>query len=122
MVYVHSDAEVALKDSEEEVTPTFPIGYSRADIHMHTNLGDGWASPARVVEEATRQGLQVIAITDHDHVEGAKRVEELIAQRNSSLQVVRGVEVSTRQGHLIGLFVKNAPKAMRPVEESIKDI
>ena len=43
MVYVNSDAQVALKDSEKEVTPTFPSGYSRADIHMHTNLGDGWA-------------------------------------------------------------------------------
>ena len=41
MVYAHSDAQVALNDSEEEVTRTFPIGYSRADIHMHTNLGDG---------------------------------------------------------------------------------
>ena len=122
MTYVHADAHVASKDSEEEVTPAFPIGYSRADIHRHTNLGDGWASPARVVEEATHRGLPLIAITDHDHVEGAKRVEDVIFQQNSSLQMIRGVEVSTRQGHLLGLFVKKAPKAMRPVEESIEDI
>jgi predicted metal-dependent phosphoesterase TrpH len=122
MTYVHADAHVALKDSEEEVTPTFPIGYSRADIHMHTNLGDGWASPARVVEEATHRGLPLIAITDHDHIEGAKRVLEIIYQQNCSVQMITGVEVSTRQGHLLGLFVKKAPKAMRPVEESIEDI
>ena len=122
MIYAHSDAHIALKDSEKEVTPTFPGGYSRADIHMHTNLGDGWASPARVVEEATRQGLPLIAITDHDHVEGAKRVQELIYQQNSSLQMITGVEVSTRQGHLLGLFVTKAPKAMRSVEESIENI
>src|SRR5437867_7363167 len=122
MVYANSDVQGALKDSEEEVTPTFPIGYSRADIHMHTNLGDGWASPARVVEEATRRGLPLIAITDHDHIEGAKRVQELIHQQNNSLQMITGVEVSTRQGHLLGLFVTKAPKAMRPVEQSIEDI
>ena len=116
MVYVQS------KDSEKAVTLTVPSGYNRADIHMHTNLGDGWASPARVVEEATRLGLPLIAITDHDHVEGAKRVQELIYQRNSSLQMITGVEVSTRQGHLLGLFVSKAPKAMRSVEESIEDI
>src|SRR6266568_5309851 len=121
MVYANSDAQDALKDSEE-VTPPSPNGYSRADIHMHTNLGDGWASPARVVEEATRRGLRLIAVTDHDHVEGAKRVEELIGQQNSPLQVITGVEVSTRHGHLLGLFVKKAPKAMRPVEESIESI
>src|SRR6266487_4428602 len=120
MVYANSDAQVALKDSK--VTPPSPNGYSRADIHMHTNLGDGWASPARVIEEATRKGLRLIAITDHDHLEGAKRVEELLARQNNALQLITGVEVSTRQGHLLGLFVKKAPKAMRSVEESIETI
>ncbi len=101
---------------------TTPTGYSRADIHMHTNLGDGWASPARVIEESTRRGLRIIAITDHDHIEGAKRVEELLAPQNNTLQMITGVEVSTRQGHLLGLFVKKVPKAMRSVEESIEAI
>jgi predicted metal-dependent phosphoesterase TrpH len=122
MADVHSDAQAGLKDSEEEVTPTYSVGYSRADIHMHTNLGDGWASPERVVEEATRRGLPIIAVTDHDHVEGAKRVQDLIYQQNSHLQMITGVEVSTRQGHLLGLFVTKAPKALRSVEESIENI
>jgi predicted metal-dependent phosphoesterase TrpH len=113
--------EVVLQDTEDVIL-TSPNGYSRADIHMHTNLGDGWASPARVVEEATRQGLPLIAITDHDHIEGAKRVQELIYQHNSSLQMITGVEVSTRHGHLLGLFVTKAPKALKSVEESIEDI
>ncbi len=106
----------------DEFHPFTSNGYSRADIHIHTNLGDGWTSPARIIEEATRRGLRLIAVTDHDHIEGAKRVEELLAQLNSPLQMVTGVEVSTRQGHLLGLFVKKAPKAMRPVEESIEAI
>jgi predicted metal-dependent phosphoesterase TrpH len=98
-------------------------GYSKADIHMHTNLGDGWASPAKVIEQATQRGLQVIAITDHDHVEGAKRVADLLAQQETPpFQLIRGVEVSTRQGHLLGLFVERAPKALRSVEESIEAI
>ena len=97
-------------------------GYSRADTHMHTNLGDGMASPARLIEEATRKGLQVIAITDHDHVEGAKRVAELVAQQKRMLHVITGVEVSTRQGHLLGLFVSKAPQALKSVEASIEAI
>lgn len=99
-----------------------PISYSRADIHMHTNLGDGWASPARVIEEATRRKLALIAVTDHDHLEGAKRVEELLSKQNHPLQLITGVEVSTRQGHLLGLFVKKAPKPGKSVEESIEAI
>ena len=96
--------------------------YSRADTHMHTNLGDGLVSPACVIEEATRRGLEVIAITDHDHMEGAKRVAELVAQQGSMFQVITGVVVSTRQGHLLGLFVKKAPKALQSVEASIEAI
>ncbi len=94
----------------------------RADIHMHTNLGDGWASPRRVIQIALQRGLQVIAITDHDHVEGAKRVADLLAQQQVPLQMITGVEVSTRQGHLLGLFVQRAPRALRSVEESIEAI
>lgn len=94
----------------------------RADLHMHTNLGDGWISPARLVETAQGRGLSVIAVTDHDHVEGARRVEELLHEQGSPMRMITGVEVSTRQGHLIGLFVQRAPKPMRPVEESIDAI
>ncbi|GAA1899328.1 PHP domain-containing protein [Asanoa iriomotensis] len=95
----------------------------RADLHTHTNRGDGWISPARLVGEATRRGLSVIAVTDHDHVEGARRVAEILdASQHPTLQLITGVEVSTRQGHLLGLFVEHAPKPMRSVEESIDAI
>ena len=101
---------------------TTTTGYSRADIHMHTNLGDGWASPAQILKIALLRGLRLIAITDHDHLEGAQRVADLLAQQELPLEMITGVEVSTRQGHLLGLFVKKAPHALRPVEESIEAI
>ena len=97
--------------------------YSKADLHMHTNLGDGWASPRQVVEQAIARQLQVIAVTDHDHVEGAKRVADLLAgYEMPPFEMITGVEVSTRQGHLLGLFVRRAPKALKSVEESIEAI
>jgi len=93
-----------------------------ADLHLHTNLGDGWISPARLVETARLRRLAVIAVTDHDQVEGARRVEELLAKQNSAVRMITGVEVSTRHGHLLGLFVTKAPRPMRPVQESIDAI
>ncbi len=103
---------------ESAKTASTPVGYSRADIHMHTNLGDGWASPARVIQEAMHRKLALIAVTDHDHLEGAKRVEELLEKQKNPLKLITGVEVSTRQGHLLGLFVKKAPKPRRSVAPS----
>jgi predicted metal-dependent phosphoesterase TrpH len=64
----------------------------------------------------------LIAVTDHDHLEGARRVEAVLAERRSPLSMITGVEVSTRNGHLLGLFVTKAPRPMRPAEESIDAI
>ncbi|WP_170321427.1 PHP-associated domain-containing protein [Acrocarpospora pleiomorpha] len=97
-------------------------GIGRADLHMHTNLGDGWISPARLVQTAILRQLTLIAVTDHDHVEGARRVEELLSEQNCTVRMITGVEVSTRHGHLLGLFVKKAPRPLRPVQESIDAI
>ncbi len=119
MEHTSLETEQDVSISQQTMPPT---GYGRADLHMHTNLGDGWASPAKVIEVAIARGLNLIAVTDHDHIEGAKRVADLLAQGNYPLRLITGVEVSTRQGHLLGLFVKKAPKHLRPVEESIDAI
>jgi predicted metal-dependent phosphoesterase TrpH len=103
-------------------TPLASDRLGRADIHMHTNLGDGTASPAKVLAEAERRHLDVIAITDHDHLEGYKRVVDLLEKSGSALGVIPGIEVTTRQGHLLGLWVQQPPKMMRSVEASIDAI
>ena len=97
-------------------------GFSRADLHMHTNLGDGTASPRRVLEIAKQRGLKVIAITDHDHMEGAKHVQELIDRDGSDIEMIWGCEVTTREGHFIGLFMKRPIKFLMRIEGAIEAI
>jgi predicted metal-dependent phosphoesterase TrpH len=75
-----------------------------------------------LIQEATRRQLSLIAVTDHDQIDGARRVEAIVAEQEPALSVITGVEVSTRSGHLLGLFVRKAPRPMRPVEESIDAI
>ena len=94
----------------------------RADLHLHTTSGDGWISPARLVRTAMLRQLNVIAVTDHDHVEGARRVEQVLADQGAAVRMITGVEVTTRHGHLLGLFVKKAPRPMRAAEEAIDAI
>ena len=114
-----------------ETTGAASAPRGRADLHLHTNLGDGTASPERVLREARQRGLDVIAITDHDHLEGAKRVTDLLQRDHArqtddtappAPQVIWGCEVTTRQGHFIGLFLREPPKMLRHVEETIEDI
>ncbi len=96
---------------------------AKADLHLHTNLGDGTASPQRVLEEARRRGLKVIAITDHDHLEGAKRMQELIDREGvTDVQMIWGCEVTTREGHFIGLFMQRRVKMLARVEDAIDAI
>ena len=77
----------------------------RADLHMHTTFSDGWPEPHQLVEHARLAGLDVIAVTDHDTIEGALRALEHAAARRS-VEVVVGEEVSSRDGHIVGLFLE----------------
>jgi len=82
----------------------------RADLHMHTTASDGWPSPQQLVDHASNIGLDVIAVTDHDTIEGALRAAEHAARR-TKLHVVVGEEVSSRDGHIVALFIE---KKIRP--------
>jgi predicted metal-dependent phosphoesterase TrpH len=78
----------------------------RADIHLHTNHSDGWPEPWQVVEHAARHtDLDLIAVTDHDTIDGALRAAEY-ASRLRRPEVIIGEEVSSRDGHVVGLFLK----------------
>ena len=77
-----------------------------ADLHLHTTFSDGWPAPAQLIRHvARRTRLDVIAVTDHDTIEGALRAREL-AQAFTRPHVVVGEEVSTRDGHVVGLFLE----------------
>ena len=77
----------------------------RADLHMHTTFSDGWPEPRGLVDHACVTGLNVIAVTDHDTIEGALRASDH-AVAHSKLHVVVGEEVSSRDGHIVGLFLE----------------
>jgi predicted metal-dependent phosphoesterase TrpH len=78
----------------------------QADLHLHTSYSDGWPEPAELLRYvAERTDLDVVAVTDHDTVEGALRAAEL-AERMARPRVIVGEEVSTRDGHVVGLFLE----------------
>jgi predicted metal-dependent phosphoesterase TrpH len=93
-----------VKPSGVPCTPMLAPG--RADLHMHTTASDGWPTPQELVDHAARRAsLSVIAVTDHDTIEGALRAREHAAKR-SRLHVIVGEEVSSRDGHIVALYLE----------------
>ena len=81
---------------------------SRVDLHLHSTVSDGKFSPAEIVGKAAEHGLTIIAITDHDSVDGVVPALE-VAKSFPGMNVISGVEISTDvpQGeiHVLGYFV-----------------
>ena len=78
-----------------------------ADLHIHTYYSDSTSSPEEVVEEAIKNGLSCIAITDHDIVDGY--APALKAAQGRDLEVIPGIELSAefegRDIHILGYFI-----------------
>jgi predicted metal-dependent phosphoesterase TrpH len=73
---------------------------------MHTTASDGWPTPHELVDHAARRArLDLIAVTDHDTIEGALRAREYAAKR-ARFHVIVGEEVSSRDGHIVALFLE----------------
>jgi predicted metal-dependent phosphoesterase TrpH len=90
-----------------------------ADLHLHSLASDGLMTPEALVDHAEHVSrLDVIAITDHDELSAAFVAREYAARRGYHVQVAVGVEVTTREGHLLALFLEARPPALRPALET----
>jgi predicted metal-dependent phosphoesterase TrpH len=78
----------------------------KADLQIHSDLGDGLSPIESILDHAERVGLDVIALTDHDDIRGAFALRDLAARRASAIEIVAGMEVTTRSGHLLALWVE----------------
>ncbi len=94
----------------------------RADVQLHSDLGDGLSSPEAILEAAERAGMDVMAITDHDDIRASFQARDEAARRGSRVEVIPGIEVTTRSGHLLALYVEGELPMLRPLAEAIVDI
>ncbi|OLC10353.1 MAG: hypothetical protein AUH39_02320 [Chloroflexi bacterium 13_1_40CM_67_9] len=94
----------------------------RADLHVHSDLGDGLSSIEEILDAAERAGLDAIALTDHDDIRGAFALRELAARRASPVSVIPGVEVTTRSGHLLALWIEDEVPMFCSLVEAVSRI
>ncbi|MEW6686684.1 MAG: PHP domain-containing protein [Candidatus Edwardsbacteria bacterium] len=94
------------------------------DLHIHTTFSDGALTPEQVVKEAKTAGLEAIAITDHDALEGV--ISALQIAKNEKIELIPGVELSTLVGekdiHIIGYYLdlenKNLLQALKKFRDA----
>jgi predicted metal-dependent phosphoesterase TrpH len=98
-------------------------GRGKADMHLHTLYSDGTVEVRSLLDHVERQtDLDLIAITDHERIDGALRAREIHAAGGHSFELVVGEEVTTRRGHLLALFIEERIPALRSIEETLERI
>ena len=67
----------------------------RIDLHIHTNVSDGALTPKEVIDEAVKNNVSVIAISDHDTID-AYDDELFLYAKSKNIQLINAVEISTK--------------------------
>lgn len=100
-----------------------PEGFSKADYHIHTSVGDAVCTPEEIIDHvANNTDISVLAITDHDQIKGAIAAQEYAKKKHYKLEVIVGEEVSSLKGHVIGLFMKQRIKRYTSLPKTVEMI
>ncbi len=79
----------------------------KTDLHTHTSFSDGHLNPKELLKKASRQGIEVISITDHDSVNAFEVAKNF--EGKFDIEVIPGVEISSdirdSEVHILGYFI-----------------
>lgn len=76
---------------------------NRIDLHIHTNFSDGELSPKEIIDEAVKNNVSVISITDHDSIDAySSELYDYAKFRN--IKIINGIEISTKYKN-IGIHI-----------------
>lgn len=93
------------------------------DLHTHSTASDGEKSPSELVFAAKESGLSVLALTDHDTVDGLQEASE--AAKKAGMVFVPGIELNiqwpTGEFHLLGLGLKEMSASMKSLLWALKN-
>jgi len=80
----------------------------RLDLHTHSKYSpDSWINPARLEKILIKRGLDGMAVTDHNSIQGGMAIKSLFKEKIA----IPGVEYRTKIGDLIGLFIQEEIKS-----------
>ena len=89
------------------------------DLHTHSDCSDGQLAPADLVALAIKNGVDVLALTDHDTLSG---IDRAIVAAGDALKIIPGIELSAqwsgRNIHIVGL---NVDVRHKPLQQAVKE-
>ncbi len=81
----------------------------RIDLHSHTTASDGRLEPKDLVDRALSFDIEVLAITDHDTVDGLAPAKQYVQDNQLPIKIINGIEISTvwqnKDIHIVGLNI-----------------
>jgi predicted metal-dependent phosphoesterase TrpH len=92
----------------------------KADLHIHSSIGDGLASVEEILDWVENEtDLDLISITDHDDLTASMIAREIASRRNYRFDFIAGMEITTRAGHLLAYGLERPVRMLMPLERSI---
>jgi len=90
----------------------------KVDLHVHTCYSyDGLITEKDLLFYAKKNGLDSVAVTDHNRIDGALKLS-----KEKNFSIIPGIEISSKNGHIIGLNVQEPIPKNLSVEETIDKI
>ncbi len=94
-----------------------------ADLHVHSHHSKDSKSKVKdIVYTALKRGLNALAITDHDTLNGSLEAVELVREENLDLLILPGMEVSTSDGHLLAYGISREVDSGMSMVDTIKAV
>ncbi|MFO7872623.1 MAG: PHP domain-containing protein [Candidatus Undinarchaeales archaeon] len=90
------------------------------EMHVHSDYSDGLMSVREIAERVKELGLDGFALTDHNTIEGHSEARKIA--KKLDLKFIPGLEISAKEGHIIGLGISKKIKRGLTAEKTVERI
>jgi predicted metal-dependent phosphoesterase TrpH len=90
----------------------------KIDLHVHTHYSyDSLITPEELIFYAKKHGLDSVAVTDHDRIDSALKIA-----KEAGFLIISGMEISSSNGHILGLNVEELIPKRLSADETVDKI
>ncbi len=92
----------------------------RAELHVHSSISDGKDSVRKILNAAVEKKIDVIAITDHDTVQGSLEALDIVNEEKLPIKILPGCEITSSSGHILAFGIMKDVEPKMSAEETCR--